>query len=457
MAAAPSVTRQVMLSVVLPLVLFFALTGAGLDYLFRDQVDSAMADLLEQELVSLVSAADAAPGGGIAVDISDPDSRLVAPGSGHYAVIGNARGELLWSSPSLNGIALDLPAPLAIGARQTGILRTGGLTVRYLRRGLLWDEAPGRSRALVFAVAESTAPYDAQLRRFRQVTGGSFTLLTVVMIAALGWLMRRALRPIRRLEQEIGAVEAGQLEQLSGGYPRELSGTADNLNKLLLSERRRITRYRDTLGNLAHQLKTPLAVVRQALRSEAAPQATVDREIDRMAGIIDRQLTRGAATGAVTLGQSAVPLAPLASELRASLLRVHARKDLSIELQTPADAGFLGEAADLTEVLGNLLDNACKWCRERVRLRSALLPGPGGSPVLHLWVEDDGPGIAPADRERVQGRGERADEQVQGHGLGLAIVRDTVAAYSGQLAIDGSAELGGASVHVVLPGRRIGA
>jgi two-component system sensor histidine kinase PhoQ len=457
MASAPSVTRRLMLSVTLPLVLFFALTGAGLDYLFRDQVERSMAELLEQELVSLVSAADPAPGGGIAVDISDPDSRLVAPGSGHFAAISDARGELQWQSPSLTGVDLRLAAPLAIGARATGILRSGDLTVRFLRRGLVWDEAPGRSRELVFSVAESTAPYDAQLRRFRQVTGGWFTLLTIVMIATLGWLMRRALQPIRRLEQEIGAVEAGQLERLSEGYPRELSGTATSLNKLLLSERRRITRYRDTLGNLAHQLKTPLAVVRQALRSEPSPQAAIDREIDRMAGIIDRQLTRGAATGAVTVGQSAVAVAPLAAELRAGLLRVHARKDLSIELQCAADVGFLGEAADLTEVLGNLLDNACKWCGGRVRLRAALLPANGGSAVLNLWVEDDGPGVAPADRERVLGRGERADEQVQGHGLGLAIVCDTVAAYNGTLAIGGSAELGGASVHLTLPGRRLDA
>jgi two-component system sensor histidine kinase PhoQ len=455
MARAPSVTRRLMLSVAMPLVLFFALTGAGLDYLFRDQVERSLADLLEQELVSLVSAAESVPGGEVAVDISDPDSRLVSPGSGHYAAINNARGELLWRSPSLTGVDLQLAAPVAIGARVTGVVESGDLAARFLRRGLLWDEAPGRSRELVFSVAESTAPYDAQLRRFRQVTGGWFTLLTIVMITALGWLMRRALRPIRRLEEEIGAVEAGQLEQLSDGYPRELSGTATNLNKLLLSERRRITRYRDTLGNLAHQLKTPLAVVRQALRSEPSPQAAIDREIDRMAGIIDRQLTRGAATGAVTLGQSAVAVAPLAAELRASLLRVHSRKDLSIELQGAADVGFLGEAADLTEMLGNLLDNACKWCHERVRLRTALLPAATGSPTLHLWVEDDGPGIAPADRERVLARGERADEHVQGHGLGLAIVRDSVAAYSGTLDIDAAVELGGASVHLTLPGRRI--
>lgn len=445
-----------MLSVALPLVLFFLLTGLGLDYLFRDQVARSMGDLLEQELVSLVTAVESTPDGALSVHVSDPESRLATPGSGHYAQINDGLGRALWSSPSLAGTQVQLGAPAGVGVREGGIVDdVAGARLHVLRRGLRWEDAPGRSRDLVFSVAESAAPYDAQLRRFRQVTGVWFALLTVAVIGTVGVLMRRALRPIRRLEQEIRAVESGTLEQLSEGYPRELAGTAGSLNKLLRSERRRITRYRDTLGNLAHQLKTPLAVIRQALRGDAAQQAGIDREIDRMTAIIDRQLTRAVAGGAVTLGQSAVAVLPLAAELRASLLRVHGDKDLSIELECPAEAGFLGEAADLTEMLGNLLDNACKWCRQRVRLRAGLVPSAPEVATLQLWVEDDGPGIPPPDRERVMGRGARADEGVQGHGLGLAIVSDSVAAYHGSLAIGSSTDLGGASVYLVLPGRAV--
>jgi two-component system sensor histidine kinase PhoQ len=194
--------------------------------------------------------------------------------------------------------------------------------------------------------------------------------------------------------------------------------------------------------------------MRQALHAEAAPQASIDREIGRMTAIIDRQLTRGAG-GAVTIGQSAVAVAPLAAELRTSLLRVHAGKDLVLELQVAPDAGFLGEAGDLTELLGNLLDNACKWCRQRVRLRAQLAAGADHSALLLIAVEDDGPGIAPGDRARVLARGARADEQVQGHGLGLAIVHDTVAAYNGVLSVGDSPELGGALIQVSLPGRAV--
>lgn len=451
MAATPSVTRRLMLSVALPLVLFLILTGLGLDSLFRNLLERSVADLLEQELVSLVSAADSLAVADVSVHVSDPESRLATPGSGHYAQISDARGAVLWSSPSLAGTGLQLAAPLAIGARQSLLMPdAAGGRLHVLRRGLRWEDVPGRSLDLVFSVAESAAPYDAQLRRFRQLTGLWFALLTLALIAALGVLMRRALQPIRRLEQEIADVEAGSLEQLGPGYPRELAGTANNLNKLLVSERRRITRYRDTLGNLAHQLKTPLAVMRQALPGEVARQSGIEREIDRMSAIIDRQLLRGVATGAVTLGQSAVSVLPLAAELRASLLRVHADKDLSIELQCLPEVGFPGEAADLIEMLGNLLDNACKWCRQRVCLHAELAPG---SATLQIRVEDDGPGIAAADRERLLARGARADEQVRGHGLGLAIVADAVAAYHGSLSVGSSADLGGASVQLTLPGR----
>lgn len=457
MAHRSSVTRQLLWSVGLPLVVFFTLTGFGLDYLFRGLAERSINDLLDQRLVALVSAAESTPEGGIDVRIADPESQLVVPGSGRYAQIMDAHGAALWSSPSILTTSLNLDAAVPVGGRALASRVAGdGESVRVLWRGLRWDFAPGRSRELVFAVGESTASYDAELRRFRQVTGGWFVLLTVVMVAALAALLRRALRPLLRLEDEIREIEAGGREQLSEGYPRELSGTATNLNQLLVSEKRRMTRYRDTLGNLAHELKTPLAVMRQALRTESAPQASIDREIERMSAIIDRQLVRGATSGAVTVGQAAVAVAPLAADLRASLLRVHASKDLVIELQVTAEAGFLGEPGDLTELLGNLLDNACKWCRQRVRLRAyCLWPAPGRAKELHLVVEDDGAGIDPMDRERVLRRGARADEQVQGHGLGLAIVHDTVVTYNGRLEIGTSEELGGASMHVVLPGRAV--
>ena len=171
-----------------------------------------------------------------------------------------------------------------------------------------------------------------------------------------------------------------------------------------------------------------------------------------MNGIIEHQLKRAAASGGALLGQAPVELTQMAAELRAALLRVYADKDLAIELAVAPGAQFIGDRGDLMELMGNLLDNACKWCRSRVRVTAISNPSAGPRERLSLVVEDDGPGISTQDRARVLQRGVRADENVPGYGLGLAMVRDTVDLYGGRLAIDGS-PLGGARFSLRLPGR----
>jgi two-component system sensor histidine kinase PhoQ len=300
----------------------------------------------------------------------------------------------------------------------------------------------------VFTAADTTEPQRRQLSHFRQQMAGWFGGLVLVLLATMAWMMRRALAPVRRLEQEIAAVEAGRVQGLGSDYPRELAGVTRGLNALLESERNRIARYRDTLGNLAHSLKTPLAVMRANPDSSA-----IQVEVDRMAKIVDHQLKRAAAGGGATLGQAGVPLLPLAADLRLTLLKVHARKDLRIDVDIAASLGFIGDTGDILELLGNLLDNACKWCRTRVAVSARLDPARELPRRLSVVVEDDGAGIAAADRVRVIERGVRADEEVPGHGLGLAMVRETVALYGGQFFIDSSPTLGGARVELQLPGR----
>jgi two-component system sensor histidine kinase PhoQ len=273
----------------------------------------------------------------------------------------------------------------------------------------------------------------------------------------MAWMMRRALAPVRRLEQEIAALESGAASQLGEGYPRELAGVTSSLNALLESERNRIVRYRDTLGNLAHSLKTPLAVIRASLGSAESDarrsEAVIQLEIDRIAQIVEHQLKRAAAGGGATFGQAPVPVLALLTDLRAALLKVHASKDLNIEIDAAPELGFLGDSGDILELLGNVVDNACKWCRSRVLVSARFDPDRGLPRRLSIVVEDDGPGIPQELRTRVIERGVRADEQVPGHGLGLAMVRETVTLYGGQFLIDASPTLGGARVELRLPGR----
>jgi signal transduction histidine kinase len=172
-----------------------------------------------------------------------------------------------------------------------------------------------------------------------------------------------------------------------------------------------------------------------------------------MSGIIEHQMKRAAASGGVLLGQAPVNVAPIVIELRAALLKVYGNKDLLFETSVEPFAQFIGDRADVTELLGNLLDNACKWAKTRVRIGITVDADSNSRTALRLTVDDDGPGIAEADRARVLERGGRADEATPGYGLGLAMVHDTVALYGGSLSID-SSTFGGARFELALPGRK---
>jgi two-component system, OmpR family, sensor histidine kinase PhoQ len=451
---APSVTRRLVIAIAVPLVLFFALTVAVLDNVFRQQAALALRQELEQQIVALVTDAQMDRAGHIEVPSLAPDSRLSRSGSGQFALVRNQHGQMLWHSPSMDDVTLDAGPGMEPG-QSTFFYRQvlGGAQLAILSRGLQWEYSAGRSADLTFSVAEDTSAQQARLWQLRRRMVGGFSMLATLLLAALGWQLHRALAPVRRLEQEIGEVESGTRAALSAGYPRELDGVADSLNMLLSSERARIARYRDSLGNLAHGLKTPLAVIRAALSGGGAVGAAVDQEIDRITRIVDHQLQRAAGSGGASLGQVPVLVAPLCAELRSAMLRVHGQKDLQIDLEIEAQAAFLGDAGDLIELLGNLLDNACKWCRSRVQLLARIDAESPLARRLVLIVQDDGPGIAPQNRERVLGRGVRADEHAPGHGLGLAMVSDTVAQYGGELSIDVAELLGGARMNLRLPGR----
>jgi two-component system sensor histidine kinase PhoQ len=447
--AVPSVSRHLLLSISVPLLLFFGLTIFALDVTFRQLTEQALREELQAKVDALIPASDADSSGRITPQL-ESDSLLANPGSGFYAQIRDAHGRQFWRSPSAAGTLIDFGPVMRPGQRQFAYVdnaRQGRLAV--FRYGLRWEDT---GHDVTFSVAKSMKAYSNQLTAFRTKLLGLFLVLTVALLGTLAVLMRRVLHPIRRLEQEVNEVEGAARARLSDDYPRELAGLALNLNALLKSERARIFRYRDTLGNLAHSLKTPLAVMRASLDSSRV----LDAEIDRMTGIIEHQLKRAAASGGATLGQAPVALAPVARELRTAMLQVYARKDLSIVVEIAADCAFVGDRGDITEALGNLMDNACKWCRGSVRVSATLGAQATGSLLraLEIAVEDDGPGIAGQDRARVLERGVRADEQVAGHGLGLAMVHDMVELYGGSIAL-GESALGGARIAMRLAGRQL--
>jgi two-component system sensor histidine kinase PhoQ len=441
-------------SVSVPLFLFFGVMMVVLDRGFQELSDKSLQELLDGQMVTLIAAAEPQPNGMYAPAAKGLEAALSTPRSGLYAQIRSPQVRGVWRSPSTAGVDFNFGPALPPGKKtfeQVTLKDDERLAIES--RGISFTDDPQTGETLTFSVAVSLGPYEEELWRFRSKLFGWFAGLMLALLGTLALLLRWTLGPVRRMEREIHEVEEGRSETLGTGYPRELSGVATNLNALLVGERKRVTRYRDTLGNLAHSLKTPLAVMRSAVAADAAASETaLGSEIDRMSGIIEHQLKRAAASGGALLGQAPVDVAAVLSELRATLLKVYARKDLSIELQVGQGSQFVGDRGDLVELLGNVLDNACKWCKSLVRVAVDVDIYAFSRERLSLVVEDDGPGISEEDRRRVGQRGVRTDESVPGHGIGLSMVHETVEMYGGSMSIDAS-PLGGARFSVRLPGR----
>jgi two-component system sensor histidine kinase PhoQ len=270
--------------------------------------------------------------------------------------------------------------------------------------------------------------------------------MALLLLVAQWFTLRWGLSPLRRVANELNRLKVGKQQHISGRYPSEVQRLTDSLNAVLSHERTQQQRYRDALADLAHSLKTPLALIRGMARESSPPQATsLAEQIDHMDKIIGYHLQRAAASGRTSM-TTPVPLCPVVDRVLAALEKVHSGKPVAASLDINPELQFRGDEGDLTEILGNVLDNAFKWCRNTVRISAGMDDG-----GLRLCVEDDGPGIDDVDSARVLLRGARADETVPGHGIGLAVVREIVEAYGGHISIENSA-LGGAMIALHLPG-----
>ncbi|MET0657738.1 MAG: ATP-binding protein [Steroidobacteraceae bacterium] len=446
-----SLSTRLLVSVSILLILFFGITILALDFVFQDLSRRAIQDRLEVQVLALLSASEEDSSGGLRPDqLAEP--RFDHPGSGLYGEILRSDGRPSWRSTSITGTGLEFPH-VRTGERRFGELqRADGSTVLSLSMGIEWQFRNGVMRPFVYSVAESLEPYYAQLNRLRGRMFGWFGALMVLLLGAFAALLRRMLAPLRRVEHEIEAIEAGDLTELGGGYPRELLGITTNLNALLRSERERLARYRNTLGNLAHSFKTPLAVMRNLLSSQQGRELSVGRQLDeqvgRMDDIVKYQLRRAAASGGTGLGTAPTDVRAALEGLRGALLKVYVERGLTCELTVGEGVSFTGDREDLTEIAGNLLDNSFKWARSVVRITADRIVSPSARrDGLRLVIEDDGPGIPLDKRAKVLERGARLDERVAGQGIGLSVVRELVELNGGTIDIDSSA-LGGARIEV---------
>lgn len=444
-----SLSARLLVSVSVLLLFFFGATIVVLDTAFVSAGEQAREDILDGYLMQLLAAAEPNEEGALSLPFDLVETRFNRIGSGLYAELRGAENRVLWQSRSALGLALPVVEPSTLGeqvfARKA---LDDGTPLLCLSLAVQWEFPNGDLRPYEFQVSESLDAFNAQVAGFRRQLFGWFAAVALIMLFAISILMRSLLKPLRQIEAEIEEIESGDRVALSGAFPTELEGVARNMNLLITSERARSERYRNTLDNLAHSLKTPLAAVR-ALLGESADRRfgeRVNEQVERMDEIVRYQLRKPAAA-ADKLVIGAVAVEPEIERLVSGLKKVHHDKRPNIETRIAAGLQFRGDGGDFLELAGNLIDNACKWCRREVRVTAEPASAGGG---LLLTVEDDGPGIPPDAAERLLERGTRLDETTPGHGIGLAIVRDIAASYDGTLEI-GTSPLGGASIRISIP------
>lgn len=440
-----SLSARLLVSVSVLLLFFFGVTILVLDVAFRKAGEQAQEDILDGHMMALLAAAEPTDEGILGMPPDMPEPRFGNIGSGLYAEIRGADRELVWRSRSALGFVIP-EGPMPAGGTQLfqEEVAPDGTPLLTLSLAVQWEFPDGEFRPYLFKVAESLDSFNAQLAKFRRQLFGWFAAVALIMLLSISILMRKLLRPLRKVEAEISDIEEGTRTALSDNYPTELQGVAKNMNLLIDRERARSDRYRLTLDNLAHSLKTPLAAIRALLndRNETGYENRVNEQIDRMDEIVRYQLRKPANSAADNLVHGQVDVAAELNRLVDGLRKVHHDKAPQITVEIASGVRFRGDAGDLLELAGNLIDNACKWCRKQVAITVR--------PDFELRVADDGPGI-PADAADVLlQRGARLDENTPGHGIGLAIVKDIAESYGGRLRI-ASAELGGAEICVSIP------
>lgn len=437
----------------LVLAAFLGLVGLTLSKANHDTALSGLHDRLQNYVISYLAGTEVARYGKVLLPDSPPDPSFARPGSGLYALVVGDDG-FRWESSSAIGRDFAFLKPLDPGQSRFGRVDTRMGPLYYYAFGVAFDGPQKKSTRLTFMVAQTEDQFEGENAVYRRTLIGMLSVLGLMLIVLQLLLLRWSLTPLRRVASDVSRVERGDSDHLDSQYPLELTGLTERINAFIDTEREQRTRYRNTLADLAHSLKTPLAVIRSRLESAGdEPQLRSDLldQVRRMDELVAYQLARAATSGRQMFA-SAVPVAEHAEDLVRSLEKVYAAKNVLCEFDIDEGAAFYGEQGDLLELMGNLLENAFKWAGHRVLLVVKVLPQSGRQrPGLWLSVEDDGPGIAADKIERILQRGVRGDERVQGHGIGLSIVQDIIRAYRGELVVDQSPEFGGARFSATLP------
>ena len=384
------------------LVAFLGMTGAALDRAFRDNSLALIEERLQAQTYALLAAAEHSESGLYLPD-ELPEPRFSTPASGLYAEVFDDLGESRWRSSSMLGMHLPAPPSTEPGVPTFNVVRAADTVELFvLTFPVRWEMSDGADVGYIFQIAERRQNFDRRLRRFRRNLWGWLAGATVALAAVQGLVLTLSLRPIARVAQEVTEIENGDRDQLSQNYPPEIEPLAANLNALIRVGRRQLERYRNQLADLAHSLKTPLAVLHGATDREVDEGAlgeTVREQVQRMDRSIEYQLKRAATSGRLILAPSIGRRRAGGKSLRASLAKVYADKRLDIVIDAEHAVWARADEGDLMELLGNLMGQRMPMGHRTGPGQPWSVSAPGDNrsrtgarPMLALAVDDDGPG-----------------------------------------------------------------
>ncbi|HWF76920.1 MAG TPA: ATP-binding protein [Caulobacteraceae bacterium] len=465
----PSLVRRLVVLHAVLSAIVLAIGGVTLSAFFAERSTAAFDERLGDDVLDLVRGTSVDETGEVAAPtLTDARTgyaysgkywELVTPGEGG-PVHAIDRSRSMWDAPDFALPAGGAPA-LASRAGKTfyydgmGPAPSGGASAQpgapagkeHVRIAAELVHIAGVKDPIIFMVAEDRSPIDANIRTFAVSVAIALAALLAMLIGGVMLQVRFGLRPLFRLQREVASVRTGKTDRVGDDYPAELEPLASELNALVAHNQEVVERQRTHVGNLAHALKTPLTVMDAEAQARPGPLGdVVRRQVDVMREQVDHHLRRARASARQQGGGDRTEVAPLLEELALTLERIFQDKGVEIDWRAPDDLFFHGERQDLLELAGNVMENACKWCKARVRVTAEALDATRFS----LTVEDDGPGLAAKDRAEVLQRGARLDETAPGSGLGLSIVDELARAYGGALALSDS-HWGGLMTTLTLP------
>jgi len=436
-------------------VVVLIVTGVVLSSIYRHAVERAFDRRLDVYLRTLVADVASPEEGTDKFPQSIGEPLFELPLSGWYwqvTRLDTPKPELhssrsLWDS---NLPRLIVAEDVAAGGYRKGYAQgPEEVRLRLVERNIdLGDE--GR---FLIQVAGDASEIDDEMRSFDRTIGAIFAALAAALLVTTALQVRFGLSPLKRISESLAAIRSGRAERLEGEFPVEIASLARETNALIEANREIVERARTHVGNLAHALKTPLSViVNEAAARPSDPLAQkVLEQADIMRDQVARQLERARLAARSSVVGTLIDVPPVVTALARTMEKLHLERDIDIAIDMPEHARFRGEQQDLEEMIGNLVDNACKWAQSRVAIKVVPdLPAPDGKSRVRIIVDDDGPGLSPTEREQVALRGQRLDESKPGSGLGLSIVVELAGLYGSVLTL-GTAPIGGLRAELALP------